>query len=192
MTWFPLYDEALHDPKIQKLEPSLFKHWFNLICLANQGDPRGILPSIEHIAFALRISDGEAKSVIEDLLDAGLLSLCGGNYTASHWHDEQQKKHDPDLRKSIYEERRRANNAHLPGLPSWDSMRTAVFVRDYYRCVYCGCDVSAESGIGIHCDHILPVSKGGTDEMSNLATACAPCNFSKGSKRLAEWKGGAR
>lgn len=68
-----------------------------------------------------------------------------------------------------------------PGASKWYSLREEVFKRDGRMCVYCG---SADS---LECDHITPVSRGGTHDVSNLATACFTCNRSKGSKRLEDW-----
>lgn len=36
-------------------------------------------------------------------------------------------------------------------------------------------------------DHKFPLSRGGTDDISNLHFLCRPCNSSKGDKTLAEW-----
>lgn len=66
---------------------------------------------------------------------------------------------------------------------SWRLIRLAVFERDDHRCVYCGDEVGP-----FDCDHVTPVCKGGIDDMDNLATACVPCNRSKGSRTLAEWR----
>jgi len=57
-------------------------------------------------------------------------------------------------------------------------LRAQVFERDGFACVYCG---SAER---LECDHLLPVSKGGSTSLENLAAACKPCNCSKGDKVL--------
>ena len=58
-----------------------------------------------------------------------------------------------------------------------------MFKRDGYRCVQCGAKKGDEKPDGtkvvIHCDHIKPLDKGGTDEMSNLQTLCADCNLNK-------------
>lgn len=56
-------------------------------------------------------------------------------------------------------------------------MRHEVFKRDNYTCVECG--ASKDDGATLHVDHKVPVSKGGTDELSNLQTLCSDCNLNK-------------
>lgn len=48
-------------------------------------------------------------------------------------------------------------------------------------CAYCG-------AVATEVDHVLPVSRGGTNVEENLAPACAPCNQSKGSRTPEEWR----
>ena len=49
-------------------------------------------------------------------------------------------------------------------------------------CCYCG-----EPFDDGHIDHIIPVSKGGTNDRENLVYCCAFCNMSKGAKLLEDW-----
>jgi len=49
-------------------------------------------------------------------------------------------------------------------------------------CPYCG--EPFEDG---HIDHIIPVSKGGTNDRENLIYCCAFCNMSKHDKLLEDW-----
>jgi len=56
------------------------------------------------------------------------------------------------------------------------SLRTAVFERDLYRCVYCGTHKE------LCADHIYPESRGGETTFENLQTLCRPCNTSKGAR----------
>lgn len=65
----------------------------------------------------------------------------------------------------------------------WSTLRASVFTRDDYTCRYCG-----RRGGKLECDHVVPMSRGGETVESNLVTACRPCNRSKGSKELSEWK----
>lgn len=65
---------------------------------------------------------------------------------------------------------------------SWARRRKQVKSRDGAICQHCGTE--AQDG---HVDHILPLSRGGTDALSNLAWYCKECNLAKGDKTLAEW-----
>jgi hypothetical protein len=56
-------------------------------------------------------------------------------------------------------------------------VRSKVLARDGYRCRHCG--ISADLGAVLHVDHIIPVSKGGTSDLSNLQTLCQDCNLGK-------------
>jgi hypothetical protein len=62
--------------------------------------------------------------------------------------------------------------------------RRTVFERDGWRCSYCDTEITMETG---HADHVIPRSRGGSDDLSNLVAACAPCNLSKGARTPAEW-----
>ncbi|HKM54075.1 MAG TPA: HNH endonuclease signature motif containing protein [Isosphaeraceae bacterium] len=57
-----------------------------------------------------------------------------------------------------------------------DSMRAAVLVRDGGRCRRC------RRAINLEMDHIVPISKGGKTEESNLQTLCGRCNRAKSRK----------
>jgi 5-methylcytosine-specific restriction endonuclease McrA len=64
----------------------------------------------------------------------------------------------------------------------WRRTRLKVLERDNYICFYCGIPKAT------HVDHITPVSKAGSDELSNLISACQNCNLSKGSKSVQEFR----
>lgn len=61
-----------------------------------------------------------------------------------------------------------------------DSLRYDILHRDNFKCQICG--ASASDGVKLHVDHIIPISKGGKTEMSNLRTLCDRCNFGKRDK----------
>lgn len=54
--------------------------------------------------------------------------------------------------------------------------RARVFERDNHVCKNCG------SGSDLTVDHILAVTRGGSDDLDNLQTLCATCNASKGNR----------
>jgi len=49
-------------------------------------------------------------------------------------------------------------------------------------CIYCG------STQNIEADHVIPISRGGTHSIGNLAPACRKCNASKNSRTIMEWR----
>lgn len=65
----------------------------------------------------------------------------------------------------------------------WAKIRNDVFKRDDYTCNYCG-----SRGKSLECDHVVPVSRGGSHDLDNLVTACKTCNQSKRDKLLSEWR----
>lgn len=65
----------------------------------------------------------------------------------------------------------------------WAALRSIVFERDNYTCAYCGAH-----GVALECDHMVPVAQGGSSDLSNLTTACKPCNRAKAGKSLEDWK----
>jgi hypothetical protein len=74
-------------------------------------------------------------------------------------------------------------NGRLPE-NEWKVIRQRIFARDDYTCRYCG-----ERGKKLECDHVTPLSRGGSDEDDNLVTACRPCNRAKRDKTPGEWRG---
>lgn len=59
--------------------------------------------------------------------------------------------------------------------------RFAILERDNFTCQYCG---RGAPEVKLHVDHIVAVARGGTDDESNLLTACRDCNFGKHTLRV--------
>ena len=78
----------------------------------------------------------------------------------------------------------------LPGLnggltgyrtPPSPAERQGIYERDGFKCGYCGIDMSKDSRK--RClDHIIPYSKGGTNDHENLVTSCKHCNAVKAAR----------
>lgn len=59
-------------------------------------------------------------------------------------------------------------------------LRDKIARRDNYTCQICG--KYMPDGVGLHIDHIVPISKGGKSVPSNLQVLCSKCNMSKSNK----------
>ena len=57
------------------------------------------------------------------------------------------------------------------------TVRQNVLMRDNYTCQICGATV--KDGAKLEIDHIIPVSKGGTNDENNLQVLCQQCNREK-------------
>ncbi len=54
-----------------------------------------------------------------------------------------------------------------------------LFLRDEHLCMYCGRQFH---GLKLTRDHLVPLSRGGTDCWNNVVAACRGCNHAKGSR----------
>lgn len=64
-------------------------------------------------------------------------------------------------------------------------LREAIKTRDDFTCCNCGNSTHKEPNLLLEIDHIIPVSKGGRTEETNLQTLCWKCNRTKSNKILA-------
>lgn len=72
--WFRFYNDALDNPKVQKLPGELFKFWTNVLCLASKLN--GKLPDPSEIAFRLRMSEHDTEVQISALIERDLIELA--------------------------------------------------------------------------------------------------------------------
>lgn len=133
---------------------------------ASRQQDRGSVASFDHedLAAYLNVEDEAVEAVISTLTDKAWLV----DDRIASW-EEHQVKRAADLRPS----------AHV-----WAMLRSFVFERDDFTCQYCGA-----RGVKLECDHVIPVSRGGSNQIENLKTACFSCNRSKRAKTLDEWRG---
>jgi hypothetical protein len=66
--------------------------------------------------------------------------------------------------------------------PSWAVK--AVVARDQGACADCGINITFRLEATQHIDHIVPLARGGTNNLSNLQLLCEPCNLKKGAQIL--------
>ncbi|HYY49042.1 MAG TPA: HNH endonuclease [Thermoplasmata archaeon] len=96
----------------------------------------------------------------------------------------------------------RRHDALYPGgslrSEEWANLRLQIIRRDRYRCVRCGRSgrfprrrrgwgepfVPEGPRIGLQVDHIIPLSRGGTNNPANLQTLCKSCHERKTGRRL--------
>lgn len=108
------------------------------------------------------------EKVIQELSDNGLVEILDSKYL----------KLIPRNILGI----RRSDRFDVQDWGEWKKISEIVFKRDNYTCFYCG-----RSDCKMEIDHLLPVSRGGSDNISNLVTSCRRCNAQKHDKTLDEF-----
>lgn len=82
-----------------------------------------------------------------------------------------------------------------PPEKEWWPLRASVLLRDSFTCRYCGYvgknphAGSRQNPTDLTADHVVPLSRGGSNELDNLVCCCIRCNNSKSDKLISEWKG---
>lgn len=97
--------------------------------------------------------DGNCGHILNEVMNA---LHDSGHF--QYWNERPKGKRK-DLRKDIGKETRRI-----------------VHERSAYRCVTCGTHEN------LTIDHIIPLAKGGSNEIENLQTMCRSCNCKKGDR----------
>jgi 5-methylcytosine-specific restriction endonuclease McrA len=66
--------------------------------------------------------------------------------------------------------------------------RRTLLLRDGASCVYCGRQLgTGEPFSRLTFDHVVPVSRGGGNALTNLVLACKPCNRAKADQMLEDF-----
>lgn len=55
------------------------------------------------------------------------------------------------------------------------------------RCASCASCLKVRGALKYHVDHVIPLSRGGSNDKSNLQLLCPTCNLKKGSKDPSDW-----
>ena len=117
-------------------------------------------------------------------VDGGFVGLCpiiacrGRVEECREWQKEKKRREHAQKHQHFSQAQRRE------WLPT--AVRREVAARDKYSCVYCGANVQR-----IKCvvDHIVPLARGGGNEIENLALSCVKCNSEK---RTEIWQKGCK
>ncbi|WIG60449.1 MAG: HNH endonuclease family protein [Ktedonobacterales bacterium] len=178
MEWFRLYNEALHDRKLRRLPVAYRWVWVAVLAMASASPERGAL-----------LIAGNVPAAFEDMQDTAAVDLADVRSAVSAFEQQDmlvRRASDGAWVVVNWQKRQFISDARKDdGRPSaevWRELRAAVFARDNYTCQYCGAH-----GVSLQCDHVMPVSRGGSNELTNLVTACKPCNLSKHDKTPEEW-----
>lgn len=167
--FFAKYDSFLSEIKktgeqIKKSLPLFYRMFVSekklpyLVCDFDQKVSSIELPFVNFVYISPAGKSGSANKVI---LDASMLESI-----VSEISESLNKKGHSKMQRNIMT----------------NDLREAIKKRDNYTCCICGNSVLKEPNLLLEVDHIIPVSKGGKTESSNLQTLCWRCNRIKSNK----------
>lgn len=173
--WMKFYpSDWRSDPRLRMCSLGARGLWMEMLMLMHESVPYGHLIAGKHSPTDLQLSrlasvpESDIRPLISELIGAGALQQNADGILFSpiliEWNSRPER----------------------PPTSEWQIIRNSVFERDGYACRYCG-----DANSSLDCDHVIPVSRGGSSDIENLATACFRCNRSKGAKLLSEWIGRA-
>jgi len=103
----------------------------------------------------------------------------------SEW-SKKDRKENPEKHKALDANNRFLRKSRLAGTPgrlSASIVKKQLQLQDG-KCWWCGCAL-----IEYHVDHVIPISKGGTNTPQNIVCACPSCNLRKHAKLPHEFAG---
>ena len=149
----------------------------------------GKLANLEQVAIKMPLTESRWAKTVGDILNCrGSADLWSAFYGKSELHclsvaeDRTSLQEVLALQGSALQEvadpqnkRKKSNRTGIG-----PKIRHEIFLRDCFTCQQCGASPSKNQSVVIEVDHIMPVSKGGTNDKSNLQTLCDVCNSGKG------------
>ena len=87
--WIKLYHEVLHDPKMGRLPDNLWRRFIELCLVAGEYDQDGELPSLDDIAWTLRMDGEQLASEMDELSNHFLVHFDGDGWVVTNFSKRQ-------------------------------------------------------------------------------------------------------
>lgn len=85
---------------------------------------------------------------------------------------------------------RRSRKRNATGTHSAEDLRQQ-YERQKGKCYYCHLNLGKGKN-AYHADHVVPLSRGGSNSIDNIVITCSTCNLKKHSRMPSEWPDGGR
>ena len=196
--WFKFYGpEYLSDPKMLSLSAIERALWITMMCLASTSQEEGSIRYINEEKIMMLTGMSAQESIdnlgfLKKFVSLKMIEISGDNGDNVITVLNFQKKQESAL--SDYERVKRFREKHPESVLIENAKRRArrnnaqgsftfeqwveVVEKQGDKCVICKNKFSNELPPTI--DHIVPLSKGGSNDISNIQALCGRCNSSKG------------
>jgi hypothetical protein len=159
MTWVKVDDHANEHEKQVEAGPEACWLWAcGLMYCNRQKKKTGFIPSAQVRGLYVRFSDAQVTKLARELVRVHLWEVADGGFSVHDYGDYQP------MGERTWEDQVRGEQ------------RKRILARDGLKCGICGGEVAEDD---VHIDHILPISKGGKTEDSNLRVTHSGCNSTR-------------
>lgn len=171
------WGDWLNDVELQAAETVTRGVWINALCRMWYAKVRGELTgSAEKLAGLCGCTNDEMALFLKEIQTHGFGDIethDNGNITI---RNRRMIKAEEVKRQNRVRQRRFADKGG--GAPeNWTAIRVKILERDDYMCAYCGKKATTV-------DHLIPKTKGGTEDDDNLVSCCKSCNTIKGNRTV--------
>jgi hypothetical protein len=169
---FPLLAEISRSQEIHNILEYFSFYIFSIADLTD--NLRGSETSVPHSGFLQRFWCFKDRLVwvnrpSRSSADYEFISLKVEEFFFETEDEFLRLKHKVERLRNLKENRKSATRGYIA-----DDVLAYVLVRDEEKCVKCSSKQSLQF------DHILPISRGGSDEPDNLRVLCRSCNLARG------------
>jgi 5-methylcytosine-specific restriction endonuclease McrA len=158
--------------------------WLHCASFNGKSSIFGRLPNLEEVAIKMPLTESRWAKTVGDILNhRGSADLWSTFHGKSELHCLSVVEDRTNLQEVLALEgasgpqskRKKSNRVGIG-----PKIRHEIFLRDCFTCQQCGASPRKNQSVAIEVDHIMPVSKGGTNDKTNLQTLCDVCNSGKG------------
>lgn len=175
--WVGIPTGILDDYSVASLDDAHHVFFIDLlVALARCGSRKGVLPPLDDLARIMRCERHDVERKLRKLATHGLVvlnpsdALCGYS-----WVNPRYVRNGSRLRRGPYAKRRAEMSRKR------ESLLLMLSDRDGDGCAVCGSQSHPEI------DHVVPISRGGSDAIDNLQILCRSCNRRKSDRLPEEW-----
>lgn len=104
------------------------------------------------------------------------------------YNKEYKKRPDFKERRTVMDRNARARRRNVQGKHTVKEIKDQL-KRQKGKCYWCGKKLNKDVDVDApQVDHVIPLARGGTNDISNIVIACAACNQSKNDSLPSEWR----
>lgn len=162
------------DTELSKCSSATRGVWIDLLCAMHQSGRLGELRgTTDQIARLARCSTAELTQALTELQTTGTADVTFRNNDVVVGNRLMKREAKERKEGAKRQAKFRENGGGDPD--RWTYIRASILLLDQKKCAYCGRKATTV-------DHIIPRTKGGGEEETNLVACCRVCNSTKNNR----------